>query len=227
MRKNLQKLGGIAALYAGAAYVVGMVGFLLAVNIADVADPVQKVALMADNLAILSILHLIVYQVWAVVLVVLVVALYQRLRSGSPELMQIATGIGMIWACVVIASGMIHNIGMENVVKLFGTDPALAGTVWLAIESVVGGIGGENEMLGGIWVALISWVALRSGRLSKALNYLGLAIGLAGIISALPTLRDVGMIFGLVQIVWFIWLGIFMLRSSSSTLAQEPDPTMA
>jgi hypothetical protein len=28
MMKNLQKMGGIAALYAGAAYVVGMVGFL-------------------------------------------------------------------------------------------------------------------------------------------------------------------------------------------------------
>ncbi len=30
--KNLQKMGGIAALYAGAAYVVGMLGFLLIVG---------------------------------------------------------------------------------------------------------------------------------------------------------------------------------------------------
>jgi hypothetical protein len=43
MMKDLQKMGGIAALYAGAAYVVGMVGFLFVVNISDVVDPVQVV----------------------------------------------------------------------------------------------------------------------------------------------------------------------------------------
>ena len=30
--KNLQKMGGIAALYMGAAYIVGMMGFLLVVG---------------------------------------------------------------------------------------------------------------------------------------------------------------------------------------------------
>jgi hypothetical protein len=219
MMKDLQKMGGIAALYAGAAYVVGMVGFLLVVDISGVVDPVQKVALMVDNQAFLSILHLIVYQVWAVFLVVLALALYERLKAGSPAKMQTATAIGMIWACVVIASGMIHNIGMENVVDLYGTDPAQAGTVWLAIDSVFGGMGGENEILGGIWILLISWAALRPGGLPRALNYLGVVIGVAGIISAFPALRDVGMIFGLGQIVWFVWLGIVMLRGSTSAAA--------
>ena len=217
--KNLQKMGGIAALYAGAAYVVGMVGFLLVVDISSVVDPVQKVALMGDNLAFLSIMHLIVYQVWAVFLIILALALYERLKAGSPAIMQIATAIGMIWACVVIASGMIHNIGMENVVKLYGTDPAQAATVWLAIDAVFGGIGGQNEIVGGIWIILISWAALRPGGLPRALNYLGVAIGVAGFISALPTLRDVGMIFGLTQILWFVWLGIVMLRGSQSATA--------
>ena len=66
---------------------------------------------------------------------------------------------------------------------------------------------------------LISWVALRAGIFPRALNYLGVAIGGAGILSALPGLGEVGMIFGLLQIVWFIWLGIVMLRSNSSAAA--------
>ena len=53
---------------------------------------------MADNQAFLSILHLIVYQVWALFLVVLALALYERLKAGSPAIMQTATAIGMIWA---------------------------------------------------------------------------------------------------------------------------------
>jgi hypothetical protein len=220
MMKNLQKMGGIAALYEAAAYIVGMVGFLLVVDVSGVVDPVQKVALMVDNLAFLYIMHLIVYVVWAVFLVVLALALYERLKAGSPAIVQTATVFGMIWATVIIASGMIYNSGMENVVDLYGKDPAQAATVWLAIDSVLGGLGGSNEILGGIWILLISWAALRAGVLPRVLNYLGVAIGVAGIISVVPALAELFIyIFALGQIVWFVWLGIVMLRGSPSAAA--------
>jgi len=216
---KLQKMGGIAALYAGAAYVVGIIGFLGVVDVSSVVDPVQQVALMVDNQAFLHILHLIVYQVWAIFLVVLTLALYERLKAGSPGIMQTATAIGVIWATLVIASGMIYNIGMDTVVSLYGSDPTQAGTVWLTINTVFTGIGGGNEIVGGIWIMLLSWAAFRVGELPKALNYLGMLIGVAGILSALPGLSEVGLIFGLGQIVWFIWLGIAMLRSNKSAAA--------
>jgi hypothetical protein len=217
--KNLQKMGGIAALYAGAAYVVGIVGFLFVVDVSSVIDPVQQVALMVDNQAFLHIMHLIVYQVWAIFLVVLTLALYERLKAGSPGIMQTATAIGVIWATLVIASGMIYNIGMDTVVNLYSNDPAQAGTIWLTIDTVFTGIGGGNEIVGGIWIMLLSWAALRVGELPKALNYLGMVVGVAGTLSALPGLSEVGLIFGLGQIVWFIWLGIAMLRSNKSAAA--------
>ena len=216
---NLKKMGGIAALYAGAAYVVGIIGFLGVVDVTSVADPVQQVALMVDNQAFLHIMHLIVYQVWAVFLVVLTLALYERLKVGSPGLMQTATAMGIIWATLVIASGMIYNIGMDTVVNLYSSDPAQAGTVWTAIDSIFGGLGGGNEIVGGIWIVLISWAALRVADLPKVLNYLGVLIGAAGILSAFPGLGDAGLIFGLGQIIWFIWLGIVLLRSSSTSAA--------
>jgi hypothetical protein len=220
--KNLQKMGGIAALYAGVAFIVGMLGFLLVVGWPD--DPVQQVAVLVNNQVSLHILYVIVYQVWAVFLVVLTLALYERLKADSPAVMQTATAIGIIWATVVIASGMIFNIGMDNVVDLHGEDPAQATTVWLVIESVSDAIGGGNEILGGLWVLLISWAALQSRGLPRALNYLGIVIGAAGILSALPGLGDVGLIFGLVQIVWFIWVGIVMLRGGpGAAYVKRPD----
>lgn len=214
--KNLQKLGGMAALYTGVAYIVGMLGFLLIVGWPD--DPSQQVAVLVNNQVTQHILYLIVYQILAVFLVVLTLALYDRLKADAPAMMQIATTIGVIWATLVIASGMIFNIGMDNVVNLYGTDPAQATTVWLAIESVSNAIGGGNEMLGGLWMLLISWAALQARGLPKALNYLGLGIGAAGILSALPGLGNVGLIFGLGQIVWFVLLGIIMLRQSPSVV---------
>ena len=213
--KNLQKMGGIAALYMAAAYVVGMVGFLTVVDVSSVVDPVQKVALMADNLAFLYIMHLIVYVVWGIFMVVLALALYERLKAGSPAIVQTATVFGIFWGCVIIISGMINNSGMEIVVDLYGKDPAQAATVWLAIDSVIEGLAGSNEIIGGIWILLLSWAALRAGELPRILNYLGVAVGVAGIISVVPALAEIFIyIFALGQIVWFIWLGIVMLRNS-------------
>ncbi len=151
MKKNLQKMGGFAALYSAAAYLVGMVGFLLVVDVASVVDPVQRVALMADNQTFLFTMYLLIYVVWAVFLVVLALALYERLNTGSSATMQTATVFGIIWAGVIIVAGMIRNIGMENVVDLYGKDPAQAATVWLAIESVFDGLEGGNVILGGLW----------------------------------------------------------------------------
>jgi hypothetical protein len=220
MMKSLQKMGGIAALYEAAAYIVGMIGFLTVVDVSGVADPVKKVALMADNLAFLYILHLIVYVVWGIFMVVLALALYERLKASSPAIVQTATAFGIFWGCVIIVSGMIHNVGMQNVVDLYGKDPAQAGTVWLTIDSVLGGLAGSNEAIGGIWILLISWAALRAGELPRVLNYLGVAIGVAGIISVIPALAEIFIyIFALGQIVWFVWLGIVMLRSRTSAAA--------
>jgi hypothetical protein len=217
--KNLRKIGGIAALYCAAAYVFGIVGYLLVVGDVDVVDPLEQVAYLVDNQAFLYILNLCVYIVFGAFLAVLALALYERLKAGSPTLMQIATAFGLFWACLLMASGMVANVGMDTVVDLFGTDPAQAATVWLAIDSVVLGLGGEFEILGGLWVLLVSWVALRAGEFPRALNYLGVVIAVAALVTVVPALVDVALIFGLGQIVWFIWLGIDMLRSSPSTAA--------
>jgi hypothetical protein len=162
---------------------------------------------------------LFVFVVFSVFLVVLALALYDRLKAGSPAMAQTATVFGLIWAGLVIASGMIFIIGIDNVVDLYGQDPAQAATVWLAIDSVFDGLGGGVELVGGLWILLVSWAALRAGELPRALNYLGVVIGVVGIFTVVPALEVLTDIFGLSQIVWFVWLGIVMLRGSQSAAA--------
>jgi Domain of unknown function (DUF4386) len=221
MMKNLHKMGGIAALYEALAYVVAMVGYLLVVGDVGIVDPIQKVTSLVDNQAFTYILNLFTYIVFGLFLVVLALALYERLKVGSPALVQIATAIGLVWACLVIASGMVANVGMDTVVDLYGQDPAQAALTWSAIDSVALGLGGAGgEILGGIWILLASWAALQAGQFPKALNYLGVAIGVVGLISVVPVLGELrGLIFGLGQIVWFVWLGIVILRKSPGSAA--------
>jgi hypothetical protein len=219
--KNLQKIGGIAALYSSAALLFAMVGYLLIVGTLDVTDPVEKVAQLVDNQAFLYILNLIAYVLWGIAMVPLTLALYERLKAGSPAIMQIATAIGLIWACIVIASGQVSNMGMDIVVDLYSKDPTQAVTAWIAIDSVANGLGSAGgEILGGTWVLLVSWAALRGGGLSRALNYFGMLVGAAGLFSSIPVIGVLGtVIFGLGKMLWFLWLGIIMLRSDTSPAA--------
>ena len=56
-----------------------------------------------------------------------------------------------------------------------------------------------------------------NGGLPRALNYLGLVVGGAGILTIVPALGELGgIMFGLGQIVWFVWLGMVMLRKRPS-----------
>ena len=151
--------------------------------------------------------------------VVLALALYERLKAGSPAMAQTATAFGLIWAALVIASGMLIISDLGIVVDLYSKDPAQAAWVWLALDSVEEGLGGGVEIPGGLWVLLVSWAALRSGGLPRALNYLGVVIGVAGILAVVPPLEVLGAVFGLGLIVWFVWLGIDMLRGSPSAAA--------
>ncbi len=212
---RVHKAGGFAALYAGLAYVIGIVGFLFVLRWPDA--PVQQVVVLVENQFVLHLLYVIVYQVWAIALVVLTIALYDRLKADEATATRIATAIGIIWATVVVASGMVFNVGMKHVVNLHQEDSAQATTAWIVIASICDGLGGGNEILGGTWMLLLSWIALRSQAWPKSLAYLGIVVGGAGVLSALPGLGDTAMVFGVVQIIWFIWLGIFFLRDNSVT----------
>lgn len=209
--RNLQKMGGIAALINAAAYIVGF-GMALTV-LAPVlnSDPEQYVVFLTQNQTLMVVWYIIIYLVAGVFMVPLTLALHERLKAHAPAMMQNATAFGIIWAVTIIISGMIQVNDVGVLADLYSKDPAQATTVWLALSAVERGIGGVIELPGGVWIFLVSWSALQLGGLPKALNYLGLLIGVAGIATVVPALGEGGSVFGLGFIVWFVWAGIVML----------------
>ena len=73
---------------------------------------------------------------------------------------------------------------------------------------------------------MLSIAALKADDLPKILNYIGLLIGFAGILTifAADVMTE---IFGLGQIVWFAWLGIIMLVKPSKLTDKEMSRTAA
>lgn len=210
---NLQKAGGIAALFEAIAYIVGF-GFmatLLNPGNTEGWSAAQKLAFVLEKKALFQAWTLFIYVAFGIALVVLTVALHERLKDRAHDLMRIATPFGLIWAGLVIASGMVASVGLEAVATIHARDVAQATSTWVTIDAIQNGLGGGVEIVGGVWVLLISAASFRSAAFPQVLGYLGIVVGLAGVLTVVPMLKDLAMVFGISQILWFAWIGIVML----------------
>lgn len=219
-----QKVGGIAALVAAGTFLFGIVLFVTLLTDYTTGDPTpgESVVFLVENQAALYIWNVVIFIIFGIALVPLVLALRERLTSESPGLAHAAGAFGLIWAGLVLAAGMVTNIAIGTVADLHDTDPAAAETVWSALDSVQNGLGGGNEIAGGVWVLLVSWAALRATQLPRALNYLGLTAGAAGLLTVIPALEAVGAVFGLGLIIWFTWVGVILLKEEMPGETRTP-----
>ena len=210
--KKWQQIGGVCAVSEALIYISAFIvyGGILVYPSANAAV-IEKLNFLSDNYLILSIMNLISYVLFGILLTVLVLSVHQRLKSHSPILSKLAFVFGIIWVGLVIASGMISNIGLTTVTEIGADDSEKAMLIWSSVGVVAEGLGGGNEIVGGIWVLLLSLIAFKEGLFVKALNGLGILVGLAGILTVYP-LEIFTEIFGISQIIWFLWIGIFMIR---------------
>lgn len=221
--KTLQKVGGISALICAGTYILAM-GLLTTIltPMADSSLPFdQFVTFFLPHQTLIFIWHFAMYLVNGAFLTLLILALTERLKTDAPVLALVATCFGLLWTALVFASGFITLYGWEVIGNLAATDPAQASTLRLVVDTVTIGIDHSDRFLGCLWVLLTSWAALQTGQLAKSLNYLGLVIGIAGIVSSVaPALNALGYAFGMGIIVWWIWLGIVLLQGSRQPISR-------
>ena len=110
-----QRAGGVAALYLAAAYLVAMPYFLIVVDFQSLVGSAQKVTALVANQNGMYVMHLITYVVFGIVLAALALALWKRL-GGSPSIAAVGGAVGLIWACMLIASGLVFNYGAARTI---------------------------------------------------------------------------------------------------------------
>lgn len=224
--KRDTRIGAIAAFIQAACYVCGIAVLATAMNPGDTDgwSGVQKLAFILERVLLFQWWNLVIYVVFGVALVVLTAVIHRLLQQSDPLLMAIASSFGLIWAGLVIASGMVASVGLEMVAGAYLENAAAAAEAWRVIGTVQNGLGGGVEIVGGLWVFILSVVALRSGRVfPKPLNWLGLLVGVCGIVTIVPALGDFGAVFGLAQIVWFIVIGVVLIRADDAPLVIPSD----
>ena len=213
------RVGGIAALIQALCYVVGFALLLTAMNPGDTTGwtSLQKLEFVLERAALFQLWNLIIYVVFGVALGVLAVVLHRRFGDPDRLLMAVATPFAMIWAGLVIASGMLASVGLSAVAERIAAAPDQAAALWATLGVVQNGLGGGVELVGGLWVLLLSAASRRSARgLPKWVDAVGFIVGLAGIATVVPMLSDLGAVFGLAQIVWFAAIAIVLFRTPPS-----------
>ena len=222
-----QKMGGIGAIIAAGTFVVGLAMFVtMLTDFVSAPNPAAAVEFIADNQVPLYLWNITIHIVFGIVLVPLVLAIGDRLRQARSPLARVASVFGLIWSGVIISTGMIVNIAYATVTALGDTDPEMASTVWASLDAVTNGLGGGNEVLGGVWVLGISIVALRERLFARWVNYLGVVMGVAGLATVVPSLEEVGAVFGLGLIVWFTAVGIALIKHRDRALEQSTQPRL-
>ena len=222
------RVTGVSALVEAATFIFGFA--LFATVLADYTSqefgPAESATFLADHDLTFYMWHFVILIIFGLVLIPLALSLRDLLAPRSPFLASLTLALGLIWAGLVIAAGMIANIGIATVSDLLETDSPQAAAVWSAIDAVQDGLGGGNEIVGGLWTLLVSYAALRQALFPRALAVLGLVVGVAGIVTVVPELEDAGAVFGLGLIVWFAWLGVFTLRKAQATELDEEQPQL-
>lgn len=214
-----QKIGGVAAIVEAVLYIIGIAVLVLFLSpeTNEVTSDLERLRFALDNKILFQVWHVLIYVVFGLVLIPLAIVINENFRTTSLFGTQVAPVLGFIWAGLVISSGMITIVGMETVGDMIAEDPSAALTAWQVIGSIQNALGGGVEIVGGLWVFLISVYGLRQSVFPKPLNYLGLLVGGAGILTIVPVLKELGLVFGLTQIVWFAWMGIYMLTHAKWT----------
>ncbi len=215
---DFNKVGGVAGLIAAGTYLFGFVMLLAVLAPAGYSlggdDMIAQAKFLSENQFAMYMWNLGIWIINSFALVILAIALHAKVVEKSPAFSQVATAFALIWAGLILGSGMVSNITVGTVSALYPTDPEQAGVFLRALSAVENGLGGGNELAGGFWVLVLSWGALRGGALSKPLNILGLVIGLSGLSTLAPALAPIaGSVFGLGFIVWFAWAGIHLIRN--------------
>lgn len=172
----------------------------------------DRIAYMVTQEFNLALANIIGYLVFGCLLLVAVQTTHETLKTESHQLLKYASAFGFIWVILMMCSGMISLVGLDTMIRFYVEGSPHTETLFLMYTTLVNSLGVGIELVGAFWVFFLSLHGVKSSQLSKAVNGLGLVVGLIGVLTvyqAIPEFKDA---FGLLQIVWFVWMGFALLK---------------
>lgn len=214
--RNRQTQGGVSALICASSFIVGLVLILLVAP--DFNDgPDERLRTLSKFSGFFQLWYFLIYVVFGVCLLILSIALLEPIKREHRPLEQITTLASYLWACYIFASGFIAIFSIEFLFANhfdFSVDMV---EMWRDIYTVQMALGEGVEWVGGIWVILINTCLYLEKRFRTSVVYFGFFASFFGLLTLKPEWQEMGAIFGILQVVWFIWIGILLLREKKAS----------
>lgn len=206
LRNRKRQLHGVvAALICASSFILGL--SLILVVVPDFnSGPDARLETLTKFTGFMQFWYFLVYVVFGASLLVLSVALLEPDGREHKPLEQMTTLASYLWACYIFASGFIAIFSIEF---LFSQDYEFSAGItelWRDIYAVQMGLGEGAEWVGAIWVLMMNACLQKEGRFGNSIVYFGYVICGFGLLTLVPSLKEVGAVFGLLQVVWFLWV---------------------
>lgn len=214
-----QVAGGVAALVAGAVQAYMIVLFIavlpaLGFQESYFTEPSSFLRFVIQHQS-LYLVSGVLMVLASLASVVAVRAIGKRLEGVEPAVVGTATVFGYIGCGMLLLNAVFQYAEFRRMVSdatAFAEQAIPFGTVMFDLTNM------SASLTLALWIGLISWAVVRRGGLPRALGYLGIATAIA----KLPVL--VGVEFGtILQVVWFLAVGLVLISSSPSAVGTDVD----
>ncbi len=218
-KRSHSKIGIVSSLYMALAYITGIIIFVVVLKYPQITEDMDKVKIVVEMKSMVFLTNLIMYVLFGPVLILFILFLKSMLDNSRTVLVRFSAIIGYIWAGSLTASGMIANGAIEPITRLFSDNPDQAIYLWQMLDTVSISIGnGNGEILGGLMTLGFGIAILKDAHLSRGLGVFVLIVRVIGIISLIPTLASLAVVFGILQLVWFVLTGFSSIRIKRDSL---------
>lgn len=208
---KIEKVASYISIVLAIIYIIGFIGLLSLSSSVPTQNlsGQERLSFLFDHKLTLQLWYLLIYVLFGILLIPLSSILKTFYsRTILPTMIAI---FGYIWASFVLASGFIFIIGIQKVSTLsLPLESQLS--IWTTLEIIQDAFGGGIELLGGIWVFCIGANGFREGKFNSFFNGFSVILGVIGTLTILPIFYDLGAVFGMLQILWFISLGIILYK---------------
>jgi len=206
-------LAGSASVVAGLSFLVGLVVYFsvfVSASYGDMThDVLTQLNLMSSHSTLMYVWYFVIYIVFGVALIALQVGIKPYLEAGV--LSSIALIFGYLWSGLTITCGMLANVGTYMILQLMPHQQDIAISLWYTLQMLLNGIGGGNELVGGVWLAMLGLSLANDCTINRWLKWVAVIFGCFGVLTSVPMLTELGGVFGLGSMIWFLVMGRYQL----------------
>ncbi|MFA3792397.1 hypothetical protein AB6T38_14875 [Aliiglaciecola sp. SL4] len=216
--KTQINLAAITSLICALSFIFGLSLILLWVPDFN-EGPTQRLLVFTEHRILMQFWYFVVYIVFAIAILLLSMQITAKGKLEHSKTHKITMLVSYLWSSYIFASGLIAILSIELLFNAWLPVNGSISDVWQDIYAIQMGLGEGVEWVGGIWMLTMTLTLIEQQQFPRLIHGVGFITAVCGLLTLFPNFSIMGAIFGMLQVVWFIWLSIVLYLQGRSLRA--------